>query len=235
MSRPEIVRVFIGYDRAEAVAYHVLTHSILTHTDRPVSVAPVALHQLRAVHGRERDPRASTDFSITRFLVPWLCNYEGWAIFLDCDMLLRADIGELWDYRSMDHAVHVVKHDHRPRETTKFLGRTQSAYPRKNWSSVMLYNCTLCENLTPRYVETAAGVDLHRFMWLEDDALIGELPREWNHLVGYDDPDLGAKIVHYTLGGPYFEASRGCEYAREWFREFREAAHAERASFQIIV
>ena len=97
----------------------------------------------------------------------------------------------------------------------------------------MLMNCALCENLTPGYVDTASGADLHQFAWLEDEGLVGDLPREWNHLVGYDVPDPDAKLIHYTLGGPYFRDTVDCEHAKSWFREFKEATHAERASFHV--
>jgi hypothetical protein len=213
------IRVFIGYDPREAAAFAVLSHSIHARASRPVGIAPLMLSQLRTVYRRERNPLQSTDFSFSRFLTPYLCGYEGWAVFMDCDMLVLEDIARLWDLRDDRYAVQVVKHTHVPREELKFLGAVQTRYEKKNWSSVMLMNCARCGALTPEYVNSATGLELHQFKWLEGDHLIGDLPRQWNHLVGYDTPRRDASLVHYTIGGPYFEEYRGCEYAREWFAE----------------
>ena len=214
-----MIRVFIGYDEREAAAFSVLSYSIHKRASEPVAVAPVKLEELRGVFHRERNALQSTDFSFSRFLTPWLCGYEGWAVFMDCDMLVLDDIANLWKLRDDRYAVQVVKHQHVPKEEVKFLGATQSKYDKKNWSSVMLMNCARCRALTPEYVNTASGLELHQFKWLEGDHLIGELPRQWNHLVGYDAPRPDASLVHYTIGGPYFTEYRDCEYAREWFAE----------------
>jgi hypothetical protein len=117
--------------------------------------------------------------------------------------------------------VQVVKHDHQPRESIKFLGQEQTSYPKKNWSSVMLMNCARCTALTPEYVNTASGLDLHRFNWLPDEALVGGLPRRWNHLVDYDDEVAVSEVsvLHYTTGGPWFEPFANCGYAAEWREE----------------
>jgi lipopolysaccharide biosynthesis glycosyltransferase len=215
-----MLRMFIGYDPNEVVAYHVFAHSILRHCSEPVSIAPVMLSQLCADHLRPRDPLASTEFSFTRFLVPFLCDYSDWALFADCDMLARADLVGLWDLRDPNFAVQVVKHNHVPNEDTKFLGATQTRYDKKNWSSVMLFNCARCKALTPDYVETASGLDLHQFKWLASEDQIGALPRQWNHLVGYDAYDKDAAIVHYTQGGPYFNEYKDCEYSTDWWDEW---------------
>ena len=217
-----MIRVFIGYDGREAAAFSVLAHSIHARSSEPVAIAPLMLPELGGVYRRERNPLQSTDFSFSRFLTPWLCDYQGWAIFMDCDMLVLDDIAKLWRLRDERYAVQVVKHVHVPKEEVKFLGAVQTKYEKKNWSSVMLMNCAKCRALTPEYVNMASGLELHQFKWLEGDHLIGEIPHEWNHLVGYDAPRPDAKLVHYTIGGPYFEPWRDCEYAREWFAE-REA------------
>jgi len=214
-----VISVFIGYDPREAVAFSVLAHSIYARASEPVTVAPLMLSSLRGIFTRERHPLQSTDFAFTRFLVPHLSGYEGWSIFTDCDMLVRDDIANLWRLRDDRYAVMVVKHDHQPRETVKFLGQPQTQYPKKNWSSVMLFNNARCTALTPEYVNRASGLELHQFKWLGSEALIGELPRRWNHLVGYYKPTRDVSLVHYTLGGPYFEEYRDCEYADEWRRE----------------
>ena len=214
-----MIRVFIGYDPAETVAFNVLAHSINARASAPVSVAPVMLSQLKGVYSRAHDALQSTQFSFSRFLTPWLAGYDGWAVFMDCDMLMRADVAELWKLRDERYAVQVVKHVHVPKEGVKFLGAVQTKYEKKNWSSVMLMNCAKCRALTPEYVNAATGLELHQFKWLGNDGLIGELPRGWNHLVGYDAPDAGAKLAHFTIGGPWFADYAKSEFADEWFGE----------------
>jgi hypothetical protein len=214
-----MIRWFIGYDPREAVAFSVLAHSIHARASQPVSIAPLMLSQLKGVLTRERHALQSTDFSFSRFLTPYLSGFAGWSLFTDCDMLVLDDIAKLWALRDERYAVMVVKHVHIPRETTKFLGEPQTKYEKKNWSSVMLFNNAKCNALTADYVNTASGLDLHQFKWLNDDALIGELPERWNHLVGYNAPRGDAALVHYTLGGPYFAEYADCEYADHWRRE----------------
>jgi hypothetical protein len=219
MSNDSLIRVFIGYDPKEEVAFHVLQRSIHERASQPVSITPISLSQLNGIFRRERNPLQSTEFSFSRFLTPWLCGFDGWALFVDCDMLMRGDIAELWKLRDPKYAVQVVKHDYVPKEETKFLGAVQTKYEKKNWSSVMLFNCSQCTALTPDYVNTATGLELHQFKWLGDDGRIGEIPPTWNHLVDEYEPNPNAKLVHYTLGGPYFDEYRGCEFAGEWFAE----------------
>ncbi len=221
-----MIRVFIGYDPREAVAFSVLAYSIHARASQPVSVAPLMLSQLKSVYTRERHPLQSTDFSFTRFLVPYLSGYSGWSLFMDCDMLVLDDIAKLWAQRDERYAVQVVKHNHVPKEDIKFLGATQTKYQKKNWSSVMLFNNTKCRALTPEYVNTATGLELHQFKWLGNDDLIGEIPHRWNHLVGYDAPNPDVSLVHYTIGGPYFEEYGNCEYADAWRKELKRAEHA---------
>ncbi len=214
-----MIDVYIGYDPREAVAYSVLAYSINARASQPVSIAPLMLSQLQGVLTRARHPLQSTDFSFSRFLAPHLSAFAGWSVFMDCDMLMLEDIARLWALRDDRYAVMVVKHDHVPKETQKFLGEPQSKYEKKNWSSVMLFNNAKCKALTPDYINTASGLELHQFKWLADDGLIGELPDRWNHLVGYNAPRQDAALVHYTLGGPYFSEYAHCEYAQEWRRE----------------
>ncbi len=215
----DVVRIFIGYDGREEAAFHVLQRSIHERSSLPVAVTPLRLSQLAGVFTRERHPLQSTDFSFSRFLTPWLCNYAGWAIFMDCDMLMRADIARLWALRDARYAAQVVKHQYQPKDDTKFLGAVQTKYEKKNWSSVIVFNCARCTALTPDYVNNATGLELHQFKWLASDDLIGELPPAWNHLVGEYDRSPDASLVHYTLGGPYFTEYRDCEFAKEWFCE----------------
>jgi len=225
-----VIRVFIGFDPRETVAWHVLTHSILARSSVPVSFVPLALANLKSVYWREHNALQSTDFSFSRFLTPYLSGYEGWSLFMDCDMLMREDIATLWELRDERYAVMCVKHNHQPKETTKFLDKPQTAYGKKNWSSVMLFNNAKCRVLTPEYVNAASGLELHQFKWLEDDSLIGEIPHSWNHLVGYDAPDASASNVHFTIGGPYFTEYAGCEHGDGWRREFERMLHVTQRS-----
>jgi hypothetical protein len=214
-----VIRVFIGFDPRETVAYNVLAHSIQARASEPVAIAPVALSQLRRVFARARHELQSTDFSFSRFLVPYLSDYTGWSLFVDCDMLMRDDIAKLWNLRDERYAVQVVKHEHKPVEKVKFLGAAQTAYLKKNWSSVMLFNNARCKALTPDYISVASGLELHQFKWLESEDLIGELPHQWNHLVGYDAPSENVSLAHYTIGGPYFAEYADCPMADEWRAE----------------
>lgn len=211
-----MIPVFIGFDTREAVAFSVLAHSIHRRSTQPVSITPIMLSQLGGVLSREKHPLQSTEFSFSRFLTPHLSGHAGWSLFMDCDMIMLDDIAKLWALRDERYAVMVVKHEHVPRETEKFLGMPQSKYEKKNWSSVMLFNNARCAALTPEYVNTASGLELHQFKWLESDESIGALPSRWNHLVGYDAPRPDAALVHYTLGGPYFADYADCEYADAW-------------------
>jgi hypothetical protein len=224
-----MLNVYIGYDPKESVAFYTLAHSILRRASVPVAIAPLMRSQLTGIYTRERGPTESTEFSLTRFLVPYLSGYSGWSVFMDCDMLCLADIAELAAQieRQPDKAVLVCKHDYVPRTERKFLGQLQTKYPRKNWSSLMVFNNARCRALSPAYVNSAAGLELHRFAWTED-ASIGEIPLEWNWLVGEYPPSASAKIVHYTLGGPYFDDYRDCDYAAEWLAEFESMRHTAR-------
>ena len=223
----DAARIFIGYDDNETVAYHVLSHSILRNSSIPVTITPIVKRHMAGFYGRERSNIESTDFSFTRFLTPYLCGYEGWAAFMDCDMLMVGDVAELWSLRDDRYSVMCVKHDYRPVEDTKFLGQVQTKYEKKNWSSVMLFNNAKCTTLTPQVVESESGLYLHQFKWLSSDSEIGELPNAWNYLVGEPVPrPTEPKLVHYTLGGPYFEKYAGCEYAEHWRAEHARMSFA---------
>jgi len=225
-----MIRVFIGFDPRETVAWHVLTHSILARSSQPVSFTPLALNNLKQLMWRERDPLQSTDFSFSRFLTPHLSNFEGWSIFMDCDMLVMEDIDTLWKLRDDRYAVMCVNHNHVPAETAKFHNEKQTAYGKKNWSSVMLFNNARCRALTPEFVNTASGLQLHQFKWLGDDSLIGDLPASWNHLVGYDQTHEAVANAHYTSGGPYFNEFSECDYSAAWFEEKQAMLRADQKS-----
>lgn len=220
------LRIFIGFDSREPIAFHVLAHSILTRTSRPITIAPLTLDSVRHVYTRARGPLESTEFTYTRFLVPYLCGYAGHALFLDCDMLCRVDIGDLLVHVLADpgKAVYCCQHDYTPKAARKFLDQPQTAYPRKNWTSFFYVDCAQCRTLTPEYVNTATGLMLHRLWWM-DDARVGALPLEWNWLAGEYPPNVDAKILHYTNGGPWFADCADCDHADLWRAE-RDAMQA---------
>ncbi len=212
-----MIRIFIGFDPRESVAFNVLAYSLWARASVPVAITPLMLGQLKPAFERPREKLQSSDFSFSRFMTPHLSGYEGWSLFMDCDMLARADVAELWALRDERYAMMCVKHFHVPSETEKFLGEPQSRYAKKNWSSVMLFNNPRCTALTPAYVSRASGLELHQFKWLGDQGLIGALPERWNHLVGVQPYRPDAAIVHFTIGGPYFHEYRDADYAKEWF------------------
>ena len=166
-----IIPIFIGYDYRERVGTNILIDSLYQNSTLPLSITPLVTSQLekQKIFYRKRDPKQSTEFSFTRFLVPYLMNYEGWAIFMDCDMLCRGDIKDLWNLRDENFSFMCVKHNHKSTKHKKFQGEIQTNYPRKNWSSMMLFNCKKCQKLDINYVNNASGLDLHRFNWLKDD------------------------------------------------------------------
>ena len=215
-----MINIFIGYDSKEKIAYHVLSESILRNSTKPVSITPIYLPNIKDDFLRERNNLSSTEFSFSRFIIPHLMNYQGWALFMDCDMLMKADVEELWRLRDDKYAVQVSKHDYVPRTETKFLGHIQTAYPKKNWSSFMLMNCKKCTRLTPDYVNKASGLELHQFKWLEKEELIGSLPLEWNWLAGEYPYKEDVKNIHYTEGGPYFEQYADCDYSSDWYNVY---------------
>lgn len=218
----DMIRLFVGHDAREAVAFDVFVHSVLTRATSPVSITPLALNTMRN-HYREQHGDGSNEFIYSRFLVPYLCNFMGWAIFADGDMLCRDDIAKLWRLRDSSKAVQVVKHQYKTKAATKYLGAKNEDYPRKNWSSVILWNCGHPENhrLLPEYVMNCTGKHLHRFNWLPDE-LVGELPTAWNWLATEYDMNKWAALVHYTLGTPCFKEYRDCDYADEWYDELRQ-------------
>ena len=212
------IPIFIGYDPREAVAYHVCANSIIRHASQPVAIIPLALNLFQDYTETHTD--GSNQFIYSRFLVPHLMGFKGWAIFIDGDMIVRGDIVELWNLRESDKDVMVVKHDYKTRMTEKYLGAKNEDYPRKNWSSVILWNCSNhpIQRLTPAFIEKSTGAELHRFSWINDDR-IGELPPEWNWLPDEYGSNPDAKLLHYTLGTPCFHEFATTNMADEWHRE----------------
>lgn len=195
----------VGFDQREAVAYHVFCQSVIDKSTVPVQFLPLAENMLQGY--KEVHTDGSNKFIYSRFLTPYLMDYSGWAIFADGDMVCEADIAELWALRDPTKAVQVVKHDYKTKANKKYLGNKNEDYPRKNWSSVILWNCEHPENkvLTPEFIQSQPGSYLHRFSWLADD-LIGELAPEWNWLAIEYPENPNAKLIHYTLGTPCFKS-----------------------------
>ena len=219
------MKIFVGWDSREDIAYQVCKHSIVSKQPN-AEVIPLRQNDMRAsnLYWRDVDKLASTEFTFTRFLIPELMNFNGWALFMDCDMILTTDIKELFDQADDRYAVMCVHHDYTPREGVKMDGQKQTVYPRKNWSSVMLINCGHPSNrvLDRELVNDPeiGGAYLHRFSWLKDEE-IGELDHTWNYLVGvYNDIDT-PKLIHYTEGGPWFENYRNCEFHQLWKNELQ--------------
>jgi len=211
-----MIKIFIGYDPKEDIAYKALVKSIEDKTTTPFQIIPLNIRDLDMFD--RYDERQSNEFSFTRFLVPYLSNYDGISIYMDCDMMLREDLSEVLN--NLEYKpVHVVKHDYTSKYDTKFLGTKQYNYPRKNWSSFVIWNCNHPSNkvVTPEFVNTADAKVLHRFLFLSDDE-IGELDVRWNWLVGeYDNPPADVKNVHWTIGGPWFNDFKDSDFAQEWF------------------
>jgi len=214
-----MIPIFIGYDARESSAYHVCTNSIIRHSSLPLSFTPLSLNNLSEYNEVHTD--GSNQFIYSRFLVPSLMNYQGWAIFMDGDMIVRDDIVDLWNLRDDNKAVMVAKHEYKTCMKEKYMGAKNEDYPRKNWSSVILWNCShpVNKQVTTDFVINSTGAELHRFTWIED-SLIGEIPLEWNWLDGEYDYNPDAKLVHYTLGLPGFgDFSTVGSFSSEWHRE----------------
>lgn len=212
-------KIFVGYDRRESIVYHTFCQSVIDHATKPVSIIPLALDHLKDKYS-EQHTDGSNAFIYSRFLVPSLCKYRGHALFVDGDMVVQDDITKLFhQYTDKDKAVSVVKHDYKTKHPVKYLGNKNEDYPRKNWSSVILWNCNHEANkiLTPQKVKNESGKYLHRFEWLQDDQ-IGELPLEWNWLVEEYEHNDRARLLHYTVGAPNFTEYENCDHSPEWFR-----------------
>lgn len=209
-------KIFVGYDPREAEVMHVCMQSIMEVTNRPVSFVPLTLKSLETVY-KEVHTDGSNAFIYSRFLAPYLCNFNGRALFIDGDMILRRDIGELFDMFDPDKAVQVVKHSYKTRQPIKYMGAKNEDYPRKNWSSVILWNCEHEANkrLTPDFIQNSSGKFLHRFSWLDENE-IGELPISWNWLPDEFGANEEANLLHFTLGAPCFLEYSGSPMANEY-------------------
>jgi lipopolysaccharide biosynthesis glycosyltransferase len=211
----DCIKIVVGFDQREAIAYHTFSQSVLEKSSLPVLFLPLSINTLKGYKETHNDK--SNDFVYSRFLTPYLHNFEGWAIFADGDMVCQSDIKELWDLRDETKALQVVMHDYKTKFNQKYLGNTNENYPRKNWSSLILWNCSHPKHrvLTPDFISSQTGKYLHRFSWLDDED-IGELPIDWNWLAIEYPNNPKAKIIHYTLGTPCFKDYRNSEMAVTW-------------------
>jgi lipopolysaccharide biosynthesis glycosyltransferase len=217
-----MINLYVGYDEREAIAYHVFCHSVIKNTSIPVKITPLVLSQLKEFNETHQD--RSNDFIYSRFLTPYLNEFDGWAIFADGDMICQADLKELIGMADPTKALMVVKHDYQTKASIKYLGNINENYPRKNWSSVILWNCSHPKHkiLTPEFVSNQTGKFLHRFSWLDDND-IGELPVEWNWLACEYEKNTDAKLIHYTLGTPCFKDYRDTDMAEIWYDYYESA------------
>jgi len=217
-----MINLYVGYDEREAIAYHVFCHSVIKNTSLPVKITPLVLSQLKEFNETHQD--RSNDFVYSRFLTPYLNEFDGWAIFADGDMICQADLKELIGMADPNKALMVVKHDYQTKASIKYLGNINENYPRKNWSSVILWNCSHPKHkiLTPEFVSNQTGKFLHRFSWLDDND-IGELPVGWNWLACEYEKNTDAKLIHYTLGTPCFKDFRDTDMAEIWYDYYESA------------
>jgi len=215
----ETIKIVVGFDQRESIAYHAFSQSIIEKCSMPVMIMPLAMNTLKGY--KETHTDKSNDFIYSRFLTPYLNNFTGWAIFADGDMVCQADIKELWDLMDESKALQVVKHDYKTKAKKKYLGNVNEDYPKKNWSSVILWNCSHPKHkiLTPEFIASQTGKYLHRFSWL-DESEIGELPKEWNWLAIEYPENKNAKLIHYTLGTPCFKEYKDSDMADIWYQTY---------------
>ena len=215
----DFIRLVVGFDQREAIAYHVFVQSVIQKSSNPISFYPLSNNSLSFYNEIHTD--RSNAFTYSRFLTPYLMNYQGWAIYLDGDMVCQEDISLLWSLRDSSKAIQVVKHDYKTKSNKKYLNNINIDYPKKNWSSVIIWNCAHPKNklLTPELISSSEGKFLHRFMWLDEED-IGELPVEWNWLAIEYPPNPNAKLIHYTLGTPCFSEYSQTEMSDAWNSTF---------------
>jgi len=233
MKKKFIFKIFIGYDSRETIAYHVLSHSIISKSTIPVTITPIRLENLKSFYNRKKGKKDSTEFSMSRFLTPYLSNFEGYSLFLDCDFIVNADIADLFKVIKKDSnkTIWCVKHkNYRSKVERKFLNERQLPYEKKNWSSFVVYNNAKCKMLTPSFVSKSNGLFLHQFKWIKDNQ-IGSLPKEWNILVGEQKILKNFKALHFTLGGPYFKKYKKTKGSIYWYRNLKNMNKGLEKSF----
>ena len=210
------VKIFVGFDQRESVAYHTFCQSLIENSSIPIQITPLAINTLKDY--KETHTDHSNDFIYSRFLTPYLNNFNGWAIYADGDMICQEDIKKLWELKDETKAVLVIMHNYQTKSRQKYLGNINENYPRKNWSSLILWNCSHPKHkiLTPEFIQNQSGKYLHRFSWL-DDSDIGALPLEWNWLAIEYSKNRKAKLIHYTLGTPCFKIYSDTDMSDIWY------------------
>lgn len=231
MNRFYPIQLFAGFDDREEVGFHAFSSSVIHHASVPVSITPLSQNTVARLYtGGHRD--GTNGFIYLRFLIPYLMNFEGWAIFADgADMVMQADVLDLAELYDPFKAVQVVKHDYKTRHPRKYVGTAMEAangdYPCKNWSSLMLINCShfAWRDMTPERVAQMPGSELHRFGFV-DPRYVGELPVEWNWLADEYGQNPEARLIHWTAGIPGFKHYRNAPMADRWFRSNARANYA---------
>jgi hypothetical protein len=228
-----MIQIFSGFDEREAVGFHVFCASVIEHATEPVSITPLSLKSLQKVYtGGQRD--GTNAFIYSRFLIPYLQGFSGWALFVDgADMIVKDDVAKLWAMRDPFKAVQIVPHDYKTKHLRKYVGTPLESdnhdYPRKNQSSVMLINCShySWRTLTPEVVASVPGSHLHRFEFINEERFIGHLPVEWNWLCQEYGANPDAKLIHYSIGVPAFPHYKDTPMAADWFAAHEKANHAD--------
>lgn len=217
--QPKLNNVFIGFDQKEAIAYHCFVQSLIDNSTIPLSITPLAENNLDIYEEKHSD--GSNKFTYSRFLVPYLMNFKGWAVYFDGDMICVNDVRQLLNNIDKKFAVLVVKHEYKTKQEKKYFGQRNENYPRKNWSSVIIWNCEHPKNklLTPNFISNRDGAFLHRFKWLQDDE-IGEIDKKWNWLA-IEYPKISEpNLIHYTLGTPCFQEYKDTSMSDYWIKTF---------------
>jgi len=220
----DVINVYIGLDEPYEIAYDTCKSSILSNNKKyKLNIKPINYNTVTD-YQRDKTENESTQFSFARFWVPYESNFKGISIFLDSDFLFLESIDNLIDLYNPKKAIMCCKHDYKPSNTTKMDGKIQSVYPRKNWSSLIIFNNEHPKNTTlePWLLNTLTGAYLHRFMWLADRD-IGSLPLEWNWLVDWyqEEKDFEPKALHFTEGGPWLKSFKSCSYSDLWYRQLQ--------------
>ena len=215
-------KIFIGFDQREACAYHTFVQSLINHSSIPLDITPLCLKSLAGYKELHRD--GGNDFVYSRFLSPFLNNFDGWAIYADGDMVCQADILELLKLKDDSKAVMVAKHNYQTKQSKKYFNNKNENYPKKNWSSVILWNCSHPKHkiLTPEFIQNQSGKFLHRFSWLDEDE-IREIPLEWNWLALEYPENKEAKIIHYTLGTPCLKEYKDTNMSDIWYDSYNKS------------
>ncbi len=215
----DIIDLVVGFDEREAIAYHTFTQSVIDKSTVPVRFLPLNISSLTGYTETHKD--GSNDFIYSRFLVPYLMSFTGWAIYADGDMVCLDDIKKLWDLRNEKYAIQVVKHNYKTKVKSKYWGNKNEDYPRKNWSSLILWNCNHSSHkiLTPEFIKKQSGAFLHRFLWVKDTD-IGELEKEWNWLAMEYPEKKDIKLIHYTIGTPCFQEYENTSLSSYWKKSF---------------